>query len=82
MNEEERSEGTTDEPRQPAQKGHEEAKPERLTGAVPGPSEFREGFEGENPENYQPPFPGTKPKPGTTQQALEPAPPPEETPQD
>lgn len=58
---------------------------QRLTGSVPGPSEFREGFEGEPPSNFQPLFPGQSPpvQPVTPHsEAAQVSPPPAETQQD
>jgi hypothetical protein len=93
MQDEERQEQTP-EPQEPQQgaepKKAAEFKPkpaapsesEILEAAMPppGPKEFREGFTGDEPEDYQPPFPGGKPS--NAKQKLEPAQPPEEKPQD
>jgi hypothetical protein len=78
---EDQEENKTVEPKQPGPAGNEKPQAERLTGSVPGPYEFREGFEGEAPVNYQPLFPGQKPPitPPTAEQAT---PPPAERQQD
>lgn len=52
---------------------------QRLTGGVPGPHEFKEGFEGVQPSNFQPLFPG-QPKPQVMPQGpVQASPPPAET---
>jgi hypothetical protein len=65
------------EPNQPGPAGTEKPQGERLTGSVPVPYEFREGFEGAAPVNYQPLFPGQK-LPVTPPPAEQETPPPAE----